>query len=137
MQSSERIESGKAGAVGIVGGAVGLLPSGLMQQYSPLALFLATASGLATCALFGVLYRYVVAGDPQNTQLRGGAVAAFGLTRGLAVAQVELTGAQDWSLPLLASSALSVAQSMLMFAFAAAAIEAATSAGALKRAGDQ
>lgn len=136
MQSNERIESGKAGAIAVAGGAVGLLPSGLVQQYPPLALLLNVLSGLAACALFGVLYRYVVAGDPQNAQVRGGAVAAFGLTRGLAIVQADLSTVQDWSLPVLASAALSVGQSLLMFAFAAAAIEAATSAGAVKRIGD-
>ena len=113
------------------------MPSGLVQQYPPLALLLTVVSGLATAALFGVMYRYVVAGYPENPQLKGGAVAAFGLARGLGMAQVELTAAQEWSLPLIASSALTVAQSMLMFAFAAAALEAATSAGAVKRIGDQ
>jgi hypothetical protein len=136
VQSSERIESSKAGAIAVVGGAVGLLPSGLVQQLSPLELLLSVTFGLATCALFGVLYRYVVASDPQNSQLRAGAVASFGLTRGLAIAQSELSSVQEWSLPLLATSALAVAQSLLIFAFAAAAIEAATTAGALKRIGD-
>ena len=137
VQSNERLESGKAAAVAVAGGAVGLLPSGLAQQSPPAALLLTVASGLATCVLFGVMYRYVVAGDAQNPQLKGGTVAAFGMARGLGMAQVELTGAQDWSLPLITSSALTVAQSVLMFAFAAAALEAATSAGAVKRIGDQ
>lgn len=37
---------------------------------------------LATCALFGVCYRYMIRRDTGNTHLKGGVVAAFGLTRG-------------------------------------------------------
>jgi hypothetical protein len=50
---------------------------------------------LATCALFGVCYRYMVRKDVQNLHLKGGVVAAFGLTRGELTWAVGLTFNMD------------------------------------------
>jgi hypothetical protein len=65
-----------------------------------------------------------------------GAVAAFGLARGLALAADALSGGQEWTPEVLAGAALLTGQSMLMFAFAALALETATARGALKRFGE-
>lgn len=134
-QMAERIESGKSAAVSCVGGLIGLTPTVLVSEASNLAKCLDVGTGCITCALLGVLYRYVVASDPENAQIRGGAVAAFGLTRGLVMAQSAILAAKGFDLQTAASAALPVGQSMLMVAFAAGAIEAATKAGWVERLG--
>jgi hypothetical protein len=129
MQAAERIESGKAAAVAGVGGLFGSVPSALTSTAAPYDQLLSVGTGLVTCLLFGVVYRYVVASDRSNPQLKGGAVAAFGLTRGLPLAQGALEGVARLDAETLASAALLAGQSMLVVAFAAAALEAATKAG--------
>jgi hypothetical protein len=136
VQNKERLESGKAAAIALVGGAVGWLPSGLTLSGPLLATALSGVTGLVSCALFGVVYRYGVSADESNPQLKGGAVAAFGLARGLALAADALSGGQEWTPEVLAGAALLTGQSMLMFAFAALALETATARGALKRFGE-
>ena len=44
---------------------------------------MSAASVAGSCALFGVVYRYALRSDLGNPHLRGGAFAAFGLTRHL------------------------------------------------------
>jgi hypothetical protein len=129
MQDAERMESGKAAVIAAAGGLAGTLPSVLSSTMAPAEQALSALTGAATCFLFGVVYRYVAAGDPGNPQLRGGAVAAFGLTRGLALAQPVVARSAFPDGEALASGALLVGQSMLAVAFAAAALEAAAKAG--------
>jgi hypothetical protein len=72
--------------------------------------------------------------DAANTQLKAGVLAAFGLVRaagGADVLQASAGGALD--LALVGTAALYAAQSMLTFAFAATALEAAFGAGVLQR----
>lgn len=132
MQNQERLESGKAAVVAAAGGAVGLLPTAVVASTSPTALFLTGAGGVATCALFGVVYRYVVAANPANPHLKGGAVAGFGLTRAFPLMEAVLSDGRTWTVEVLASAALLAGQSMLMVAFAALALETASKQGAVK-----
>lgn len=67
-----------------------LVLAGQGPESSPLSLVVSEGAILATCALFGVCYRYMVRRDTQNTHLKGGVVAAFGLTRGEGL-QLRLT----------------------------------------------
>lgn len=135
MQTAERVESGKSAAVAAAGGFLGILPTTVTASSGAVAQALSVATGLATCALFGVVYRYIVASDEKNPQLKGGAVAAFGLTRGLPLAQGALTSAESIDLEVLAAAGLLAGQSMLLFGFAAAAMELAFKGGVVQRLG--
>ncbi|CAI5967509.1 unnamed protein product [Closterium sp. NIES-65] len=89
----ERVESAKAATVAAVAGTVAGLPFLLSQRIQEggtgLSFLVAAAALAATCALFGVTYRYIVRKDMGNIHLKAGAVGAFGLARGLA--QVDST----------------------------------------------
>lgn len=118
--------------IAAAGGAIGLLPSAVAASSGTTALLLAAGGGLTTCALFGVVYRYVVAANPTNPHLKGGAVAGFGLARALPLAEGVLSDGREWTVEVIAAAALLAGQSMLMVAFAALALESATKQGALK-----
>lgn len=75
--------------------------------------------------------------DATNAQLRGGVVAAFALVRAMAAGEALLAAAGgELSLDVIGNAALTGAQSMLLFGFAAAAIEAGFGQGLVKRFGD-
>jgi hypothetical protein len=80
-QDAERAESAKAGAAAAVGGLLGSLPFLAAQGHGAESALLSAAQVVASCLLFGVTFRYVHHVDPANVQLKGGAVAAFGLVR--------------------------------------------------------
>ncbi len=79
-------------------------------------------------------------GDADNLQLKAGVTAAFGLVRAAAAADMLQSVAprlelQPISLEVVGSSALYAAESMMMFGFAAVALEAAFQRGLLSRFG--
>jgi len=80
-QDAERIESAKAGAVAAVGGLLGSLPYLATVGHGVGSAALTAAQIFASCLLFGVTFRYVLTADKNNIQLKGGAVAAFGMVR--------------------------------------------------------
>lgn len=45
----------------------------------------------AACFLFGVVWRYAVRTDVDDSNLKSGVVAAFGIVRGSGLAQGEIT----------------------------------------------
>ncbi|CAL8471336.1 g10878 [Coccomyxa elongata] len=139
-QDAERIESAKAGAVAAVGGLLGSLPYLAVQGQSQISTALSAAQVVASCLLFGVTFRYVQSAGASNPQLKAGTVAAFGMVRGLAYADAaQVTASSAGSSPLdagvLGASALAAGESMLTFAFAAAAVEAAVRTGLLRPVG--
>jgi hypothetical protein len=136
MQNAERLESGKAAVIASVGGLVGVLPTSLTSTEGVSSVFLTAGAAVATCALFGVVYRYVLATDKTNPHLKGGAVAAFGLTRGFPLATGVLGDFDSPTVEALASAALLTGQSVLMIAFAATALEFALTNDALKHFGE-
>ena len=77
------MESAKAGAWAAAGGLLGSLPYLAASGHAAPSVALTAAQVAASCALFGVTFRYVSARDPGNLQLRAGVVAAFGLVRSL------------------------------------------------------
>ena len=79
LQDAERIESAKAGAVAAAGGLLGSLPYLATAGHSLGSTAISAAQIFASCSLFGVTFRYVMAAGRNNNQLKGGAVAAFGL----------------------------------------------------------
>lgn len=62
-----------------MGGLLGSLPFLAAQGHSTASTLLSAAQIFASCLLFGVTFRYVQSPNPGNTQLKLGALAAFGL----------------------------------------------------------
>eukprot|EP00798_Chlamydomonas_sp_ICE-L_P012850 gene12850-3560_t len=160
-----RVESGKAAACSVVGGVFGALPllSATSASGSDLSIALSFLAALASCALFGVTYRYAVGRDTSNANLKGGVVAGFALVRAAAAADVLQISPVDGpfttdvivSAPIYASLSVPISsvdgpfttdvivaasiyagQSVLLFGFAAAAIEAAFARGLITRCDD-
>ena len=136
IDAINKIESVKAGVFSAVGGSLATLPfffssadEGIQGKLDLLANF----AVVAVCSfLFGVVYRYAVRGDKNNSQLKGGVIGAFGLTRGLSLAQViASSGTQGYTnLPdtdVLVNAAVSMGQSMILFGFCSVALEYAAS----------
>lgn len=133
----ERIESGKAAAVAAAAGTAASLPLAVTGGLGPVAGLLGCGTVLLTCLLFGVTYRYALRQDVNNTQLKGGVVAAFGLARALGAADViqntaAEAGVSPFSLAVIAKGALFAGESMLAVGFAAMAVEYAFSTGFVK-----
>jgi len=126
---SERIETGKAGAAAAVGGSALALSSLLVANTTPLSGLLALGGATASAFLFGLVYRYAVRTDLNNTQLKGGVVAAFGLVRGLAEATAAVNASTSSGLTdlptvdVLGTAVALMGQSMLLFAFASVSLE--------------
>lgn len=133
-QDADRVESGKAAAAAMVGGAAAALPILLVQAEPGLSGALTLAASLATCALFGVTYRYAVRDDVGDSHLRGGVVAAFGLVRALGGADIlQATSDNPFAPEVVGPAALYALQSVVVVGFAAAAVEAALTNGFVKR----
>ena len=79
VQDVERVESAKAGAVAAVGGLLGSLPYLATAGHGVASTVVSAGQIFASCLLFGVTFRYVLAAGNDNVQLKGGVVAAFGL----------------------------------------------------------
>ncbi|KAI8477243.1 MAG: hypothetical protein J3K34DRAFT_107391 [Monoraphidium minutum] len=139
FSDADRAESGKAAAAAVAGGLAATLPLALASGGA--AELLSLADTVACCALFGVTYRYAVREDATNTQLRGGAVAAFALVRAAGgfdlLQRAAAAGGggleQLLALDTLGPAALYAGQCMLAFGFAAAALELGFSKGLVKR----
>ena len=87
----QRIDSIKAAAVaGVAGGFAGAVPGGLLASYGSLAQWeFGTDTLSLECALFGIVYRYVLREDTENAMLKQGAIGAFAITRALAAVRVS------------------------------------------------
>ena len=132
-KETEREESIKAGAFAAIGGTVASFPLAAATSDTAVVAALSTLSFAASCLLFGVVYRYALRQDLGNSQLKGGVVAAFGLVRGLAIADALQTGVDgQLSVDVVAQGALLAGQSVLTFGFAAVALEFALQRGLLK-----
>ena len=123
-ENAERVESAKAGAVAAAAGTLLSLPLLLSQSSEPLVAAESVAGALVSCLVFGVTYRYALRDDFGNDQLKGGVVGAFGLARGLGAADVYLHGSDATRFETWAEAALLAGEGVLVFAFAAAALEA-------------
>ena len=135
-EAAEKMESAKAAALGGVGGGALATPLILSQGGGVISIGIAAVS----CAVFGVTYRYAVRKDLGNNELKGGVVGAFGLARGLSAADVYLRAASlngdAAGFETYAQAALLAGQGVLMYAFAALALEQGFSQGFLKPFGD-
>ncbi|KAK9819641.1 hypothetical protein WJX72_000632 [[Myrmecia] bisecta] len=133
----ERVESSKAATVAGAGGLLASLPYLLSTSQLGLVTAASAAICLASCALFGVTYRYAIRRDIGDSHLKGGVIAAFGLVRGLAQAEtIQETAAKAGnsilSADVLGQAALVAGESMLTFGFAAVAMEIALRQGYLR-----
>ena len=130
-EEAEKMESAKAAVVAGAGGTLLATPLALSQGGGLVSLGVVAAS----CAVFGVTYRYAVRRDLGNNELKGGVVGAFGLARGLSAADVYLRAAAvngDADFAAYAQAALLAGQGVLTYAFAAVALEQAFARGFLK-----
>ena len=135
-EAAEKMESAKAAVLGGAGGGALATPLILSQGGGVVSIGIAAVS----CAVFGVTYRYAVRKDLGNNELKGGVVGAFGLARGLSAADVYLRAASlngdAAGFETYAQAALLAGQGVLMYAFAALALEQGFSQGFLKPFGD-
>ncbi|KAL5814375.1 hypothetical protein ACOSQ4_025016 [Xanthoceras sorbifolium] len=81
----ERLESIKAASIAALVGTLAGLPISFTQVTSTSQLILPLAITVASCALFGVTFRYTIRRDLDNIQLKTGTAAAFGFVKGLAM----------------------------------------------------
>jgi hypothetical protein len=119
----ERIESIKVGCCGGIAAAIASVGIGILSQRSGLTVETIAQLSIATAAasggLFGIAYRYIIRGD-RNHHLQSGAVLAFGLVRGLAKVNLDLS---DLTIPAVVDSAAIVAASLILFEIVRYAID--------------
>lgn len=129
-EDAEKVESGKAAVMAAIAGTIAFSPF-ILSADTWAELGTGVGGALLSCALFGVTYRYAVRSDIANSQLKGGVVGAFGLVRGVAQAEIVLS-TQGLSMDSILTSALYAGESMIMFGFAAVALEKAFQSDNLK-----
>ncbi|CAK9226994.1 unnamed protein product [Sphagnum troendelagicum] len=125
-EDAERVESGKAAAVSTLAGTLASLPFSLVVDGGwGLGTLLSQGGIVLSCLLFGVTYRYIIRRDLGNLQLKSGAVAAFGLVRGIGQidATQALVGFSETGIDKVLTAALEAGESMIIFAFAALAVD--------------
>ena len=107
---AERVESLKAGMLASAVGAIAFLFTTSINHWILPGQFLGVpnfswlismAIAIFSSFLFGVTYRYVIRMD-ENSHLKSGAILAFGLVRGLAQVDAELSNLDSlWSCAVL------------------------------------
>ncbi|KAG5413816.1 hypothetical protein IGI04_001383 [Brassica rapa subsp. trilocularis] len=124
-KDKERLESAKAAAIAAAVGTVAEVPFALSQVSSIEQLVLPLGVAFASCALFGVTFRYVIRRDLDDSHLKSGAVAAFGFVKGLGMLSRGPPLELSWE-SLLShgiDGAVLVSQSVLIFAFASISLD--------------
>lgn len=81
-KNEERLESIKAALISAVIGTFAVLPISLTRVTSYSELILPLAITFASCALYGVTFRYAIRRDLDDSQLKSGTCAAFGIIKG-------------------------------------------------------
>eukprot|EP00183_Erythrolobus_madagascarensis_P005647 CAMPEP_0185846766 /NCGR_PEP_ID=MMETSP1354-20130828/2297_1 /TAXON_ID=708628 /ORGANISM="Erythrolobus madagascarensis, Strain CCMP3276" /LENGTH=159 /DNA_ID=CAMNT_0028546971 /DNA_START=380 /DNA_END=859 /DNA_ORIENTATION=+ len=137
--SSDRLESAKAGVISALAGSFAVAPvsvgftlftdNGLNAQWELSIDMLAIS-----LFLFGIVYRYVVRGD-TNPMLKQGAIGAFAVIRAASALRAPDICVpfplqcgpplSYFSWPMLTQGAITVAESLVAFGFAAVAIDLA------------
>ncbi|KAK9716702.1 hypothetical protein RND81_06G251700 [Saponaria officinalis] len=125
LREEERWESVKAASISALVGTLAAAPIYLTNLDVTPQLLLHLGITFASCALFGVTFRYAVRRDLDNIQLKTGTAAAFAFVKGLATlsgtSPLELTSASLFSHALDAT--FFVSQDLLIFVFAAVALD--------------
>lgn len=81
-REEERWESVKAASVAALVGTLAAAPIYLTKVTSSIELLLPLGVTFASCALFGVTFRYAVRRDLDDSHLKSGASAAFAVVKG-------------------------------------------------------
>lgn len=82
-KDEERLESIKAASLSALVGTIAGLPISFTQVSTTSQLILPLAITFASCALFGVTFRYAIRRDLDDVHLKTGACAAFGVVKGI------------------------------------------------------
>jgi len=82
-QDEERWESVKAASISALVGTLAGLPIYLSKVSTSPELLLQLGITFASCALFGVTFRYAIRRDLDNIQLKTGTSAAFAFVKGI------------------------------------------------------
>ncbi|KAL8090701.1 uncharacterized protein LOC141698701 [Apium graveolens] len=124
-KNKERLESIKAAIVAALVGTLAGLPFSLARPTNITELIIPLGITFASCALYGVTYRYVIRRDLEDIHLKTGAAAAFGIVKGLAAvgggpplefnANSFLSHAYD--------GGISVSENLLIFLFATVGLD--------------
>lgn len=125
----ERWESVKAASISAMVGSMAALPiyltNNAIASSSPPQLLLQLGITFASCALFGVTFRYAVRTDLDNIQLKTGTCAAFAFVKGLGTLNggppLELNSASLLSHAL--DGAFLVSRDLFIFLFAAVSLD--------------
>ncbi|GAB2296220.1 hypothetical protein Dimus_030348 [Dionaea muscipula] len=124
-RDAERLESVKAASISAIIGTFVGLPISATHVSSGTELLLPLAVIFASCALFGITFRYAVRRDLDNIQLKTGTAAAFGFVKGLGT----LDGGPPLELNMesfishAVDGVLSVSQDVFIFIFSAVALD--------------
>lgn len=81
-KDEERVESVKAALIAAIVGSIAGLPIALSRVADAAELILPLGVTFASCAFFGVTFRYVVRRDLDDAHLKTGAATAFGVVKG-------------------------------------------------------
>uniref|UniRef100_A0A7N1A1G3 Uncharacterized protein n=3 Tax=Kalanchoe fedtschenkoi TaxID=63787 RepID=A0A7N1A1G3_KALFE len=124
-KDEERLESVKAALIAAVAGSIAGLPIALTRAAEVSELILPVGVTFASCALFGVTFRYVVRRDLDDGHLKTGAATAFGVVKGFGKlaggAPLELNTASFLSHAI--DGAIYVSADLLIFLFAAVGLD--------------
>eukprot|EP00271_Cylindrocystis_brebissonii_P021681 TRINITY_DN7899_c0_g1_i1.p1 TRINITY_DN7899_c0_g1~~TRINITY_DN7899_c0_g1_i1.p1 ORF type:complete len:413 (-),score=62.34 TRINITY_DN7899_c0_g1_i1:445-1683(-) len=136
-KAADRVDSLKAAALATAAGGLAGVPLLLTAgegSLGDLTTWISIGALLFTCFLFGPMYRYVVREDAQNFHLKGGAVAAFALARGLAQVDTAagLVGFPEGGMEKVLLAALGAGESVIILGFCAAAVDYGMAAGLLR-----
>ncbi|CAM8947425.1 unnamed protein product [Rhodiola kirilowii] len=124
-KNEERLESVKAALIAAVVGTIAGLPIALTRAAEISELILPVGVTFASCALFGVTFRYVVRRDLDDGHLKTGAATAFGVVKGFGTlaggAPLELNTASFLSHAV--DGAIYVSADLFVFLFAAVGLD--------------
>ncbi|XP_021767901.1 uncharacterized protein LOC110732291 [Chenopodium quinoa] len=124
-RNEERLESVKAASVCALVGTLAAVPIYLSRVTDSPQLLLQLGVTFASCALFGVTFRYAVRRDIDDTHLKTGAAGAFAVVKGLATlsggSPLEFNSASFLSHAV--DGAFFVFQDLFIFTFAAVSLD--------------
>lgn len=124
-KNEERLESIKAALISAVIGTFAGLPISLSRVTNYSELILPLAITFASCALYGVTFRYAIRRDLDDFHLKSGTCAAFGIVKGLATLEggPPLQLDADSLLSHAFDGAVYVSENLLIFLFAAVGLD--------------
>ncbi|KAL2527770.1 hypothetical protein Adt_12824 [Abeliophyllum distichum] len=124
-KNEERLESIKAASISAIIGTLAGLPISLTRVTSYSELILPLAITFASCALYGVTFRYAIRRDLDNFHLKSGTSAAFGFVKGLATLEggPPLQLDADSIISHAFDGAVFISENLLIFLFAGVGLD--------------